>query len=62
MPRPKKAFRRQKVNAAIAYKRGEREEAYVLWEKAAASIKEHRAKKHRKNKPTADAEAAPAAK
>lgn len=58
MPRPIKAFRRQKINAAIAYKRGERKEAYVLWEKAAAAIKDHREKKRNKNKaaaPTAEA-------
>lgn len=48
MPRPTKAFRRQKINAAIAFKRGDRKEAYQLWEKAAASLKEHRAKKRTK--------------
>lgn len=50
MPRPTKAFRRQKVNAAIAFKRGDKAEAYKLWEKAAASLKEHRQKKKTKNK------------
>ncbi len=54
MPRPTKAFRRQKVNAAIAFKRGEKAEAYKLWEKAAASLKEHRQKKKTKNKPAAE--------
>ena len=58
MPRPTKVFRRQKINAAIAWKRGDRKEAYNLWEKAAASVKEHRAKKRNKKK---DAEAANAA-
>lgn len=51
MPRPTKAFRRMKINAAIAYKRGEKKEAYKLWEKAAAGMKEHREKKQNKNKP-----------
>ena len=57
MPRPTKVFRRQKVNAAIAYKRGDRKEAYTLWEKASAGLKEHQAKKRNKKK-TAEAEAA----
>lgn len=56
MPRPTKAFKRQKVNAAIAWKKGERKEAYELWEKAAKGMAEHRAKKKSKNK---SAEAAP---
>ncbi len=50
MPRPTKVFRRQKVNAAIEWKRGNRKEAYELWEKAAQSLKEHREKKRNKNK------------
>ena len=50
MPRPNKTFRRQKINAAIAYKRGERKEAYELWEKAAAGLKELREKKRNKSK------------
>jgi hypothetical protein len=52
MPRPNKTFRRMKVQAAVAYKRGEKKEAYKLWEKAAAGVKEHREKKINKNKPT----------
>ena len=56
MPRPTKVFRRQKLNAAAAWKRGDKKEAYKLWEKAAASLKEHRAKKHNKNKPAEVAE------
>ena len=51
MPRPTKAFRRQKINAAAAWKRGEKAEAYKLWEQAAASLKEFQAKKRNKNKP-----------
>lgn len=61
MPRPTKAFKRQKVNAAAAWKKGERKEAYALWEKAAKGMQEHLAKKKNKKKPTADAAAAPEA-
>ena len=50
MPRPTKAFRRMKINAAIAYKRGDRKEAYGLWAKAAAAMKEHREKKQNRHK------------
>ena len=50
MPRPNKTFRRHKINAAIAFKRGDRKEAYELWEKAAAGIKELREKKRNKHK------------
>ena len=55
MPRPTKTFRRQKINAAIAYKRGDRVEAYKLWEQAAAGYKEHIEKKRTKNKPAEEA-------
>ena len=58
MPRPTKVFRRQKVNAGIAWKRGDRKEAYELWEKAAAALKDHRAKKHNKSKPAEGGEPA----
>lgn len=61
MPRPTKAFRRQKINAAAAWKRGEKKEAYKLWEEAAASLKAHRDKKRNKNKDKAAAAAAAAA-
>lgn len=50
MPRPTKAFKRQRVNAAEAWKRGEKKEAYDLWAKAAQGLKEHREKKATKNK------------
>lgn len=60
MPRPTKAFKRQRVNAAEAWKRGEKKEAYDLWAKAAAGKKEHREKKVNK-KQKAAAAAAPAA-
>ena len=39
-----------KINAAIAYKRGDRKEAYGLWAKAAAAMKEHREKKQNRHK------------
>jgi len=50
MPRPTKAFRRMKINAAAAWKKGDRKEAYGLWAKAAAGYKEHLAKKKNKKK------------
>lgn len=55
MPRPTKAFRRMKVNAAAAYKRGDRKEAYELWQKASDGLKEHQAKKRNKKKATGEA-------
>jgi hypothetical protein len=48
MPRAAKTFRRQKINASIAYKRGDRKEAYKLWDQAAAGRREHAAKKRDK--------------
>ena len=61
MPRPTKVFRRQKIDAAIAWKRGEKTEAYKLWEKAAAGLKEHHAKKQNKKKAREEEAAAAAA-
>ncbi len=61
MPRPTKAIRRQQINAAIAYKKGDRTEAYKLWEKASAALKEHRSKKRNKKADAAAAAAAAAA-
>ncbi len=58
MPRPTKTFRRQRLSAAAAWKRGDKKEAYQLWEKAAAALKEHREKKRDKNKPTEGGESA----
>ena len=58
MPRPTKTFRRQRLNAAAAWKRGDKKEAYKLWEKAAAALKEHREKKRNKNKATEGGESA----
>jgi len=49
MPRPTKAIRRQKLNAAAAWKRGEKKEAYKLWAEATAALKEHQTKKRTKN-------------
>jgi len=54
MPRPTKAFKRQRINAAAAWKRGEHKEAYELWAKAATGMKEHRAKKVNKKKAAAE--------
>ena len=64
MPRPTKAFHRQRVAAAAAWKHGDKKEAYKLWEGAASSLKEHREKKRYKKKKAAEqaeAEAATAA-
>ena len=64
MPRPTKGFRRQKINAAIAYKRGDRKDAYKLWEQAAKSLKEARQAKrtrHQKKEEPAPAEVTAAA-
>ncbi len=54
MPRPTKAFHQKRLSAASAWKRGEKKEAYKLWEEAAAGQKEHREKK--RNKKAAEAE------
>jgi len=48
MPRPSKAIKRQRISAADEYKRGNKKEAYELWEKAAAARKELQAKKRNK--------------
>ena len=50
MPRPRKTFRRIKIQAAAAWKTGDKKEAYKLWEKAAAGVREHRLAKHNKKK------------
>ena len=60
MPRPTKALHQKRIQAAAAWKRGERKEAYKLWEDAAAAQKEHRYKKRHKNKPAPAAEGAEA--
>lgn len=59
MPRPIKAFKRQKVQAAVAWKKGEKKEAYALWEKAAAGRKAHLTKKKTKAPPAAEGGGAP---
>jgi hypothetical protein len=61
MPRPAKAIRRQVINAAIEFKKGNIKEAYELWGKAAQSRKERYEAKHNKKKRAAEAEAAKAA-
>ncbi|MCO6436189.1 MAG: hypothetical protein J5J06_03785 [Phycisphaerae bacterium] len=48
MPRPTKAIRRIKLNAAEEYKRGDKKKAYEQWEKAAAQRKEHTDKKRKR--------------
>lgn len=58
MPRPTKAYRRTKVQAAIEWKRGDKKEAYKLWEQAASSLKAHQAKKHNKKKAVTEGDAA----
>ncbi len=57
MPRPTKTFRQKRLNASAAWKRGEKKEAHKLWEEAAKSLKEHRAKKHQKTKAAEEGEA-----
>ncbi len=50
MPRGAKSARRQKINAGIEYKKGNRKEAYELWQKAAAARKERYESKRNKHK------------
>lgn len=59
MPRPNKAVREQKRQAAQAWKKGDRPEAQKLWVAADLARKELQAKKRNKNKP-AETENAPA--
>ncbi|MFH0980975.1 MAG: hypothetical protein V2A79_05500 [Planctomycetota bacterium] len=59
MPRPSKAVRRQKVNAGLEYRKGNRKEAYALWAKAAEARKGLQTKK-KKNKLGQPAETPPA--
>jgi hypothetical protein len=58
MPRPTKAYRRQKINAAIAYKRGDKEEAYKLWNQAATQLRDARQKKRTRHQAKPEGEAA----
>jgi hypothetical protein len=60
MPRPTKAFKRQRTNAAAAWKRGERKEAYDLWRKAAKGLQEHQAKKRNKKRASGEGQSAEA--
>lgn len=53
MPRPTKAYRRTKIQAAIEWKRGDKKEAYKLWAKASASLQEHGEKKRNKKQKAA---------
>lgn len=52
MPRPSKATRRQKLEAAAAWKRGDKKAAYELWEKAATARKLRLTKKRNKKQAT----------
>ena len=58
MPRPAKAIHRQVINASIEYKKGNRKEAYKMWDKAAAARKERLQAKRNKKK-NAEPEVAP---
>lgn len=60
MPRPTKAIRRQLINAGIAWKKGDRKEAWKLWADADKTRKEVQAKK-KKGKPGREAAEANAA-
>ena len=60
MPRPTKAYRRIKINAASEWKKGNHAEAYKLWTKAATEYKTHLDKKRNKKK-AAEGAAAPSA-
>lgn len=51
MPRPTKAIRRIKLNAADEWKKGNHAEAHKLWAKAAGEYKTRLDKKRNKNKP-----------
>lgn len=56
MPRPSKAVRRQKINAGLEYKKGNRKAAYDLWTKAAGTRVELQVKKNKNQKGTKPAE------
>ena len=58
MPRPTKTIRRQKINAGIEWKKGNRKEAAKLWADADKARKELQAKKKStKRAPTTEPEA-----
>ena len=59
MPRPSKTVRRQKVNAGLEYKKGNRKEAYKIWAKASEGRVELQAKKKKNQKGQAPAEPKP---
>ena len=58
MPRPTKAIRRIKLNAASEWKKGNPTEAHKLWSKAAAEYKTRLDKKRNKKKAQEGAEPA----
>jgi len=51
VPRPNKTVRRQKINAGLEWKKGNRQEAYKLWADADKARKEVQAKKQKSKKP-----------
>jgi len=61
MPRPAKTSNRQRINASIEFKKGNKKEAYALWQKAADARKERRDAKRNKKKRAAEAAAAESA-
>jgi hypothetical protein len=58
VPRPSKTIRRQKVNAGIEWKKGNRAEACKLWADADKGRKELQAKKKKHKQGTAPADEA----
>lgn len=61
MPRPSKTVRRQKVDAGIEYKKGNRKEAYEMWAKAAKIRRELQVKKKKHQPAEVPAEPEPPA-
>lgn len=60
MPRPNKAFRQTRLKAAAAWKRGDKKEAYKLWESAAKSLRDMRQAKRTRHAPPPPEEEKPA--
>lgn len=62
MPRPTKAYRRQKVNAAKEWAKGNKAEARKLWKTASDALRTKRTAKRTRHapKPAAPAEGASA--
>lgn len=60
MPRPNKAFRQTRLKAAAAWKRGDKKEAYKMWEEAAKSLRDMRQAKRTRHAPPPPEEEKPA--